>query len=162
MQDLFLQQRTDRPGDRPVTRPVAVTGIAAPLAAYNHGIEVTPGARLVFCSGQLGQAPDGTVPRDCEGQTEQCFRNIAAILKGADMQLAHIIRINAFVTAREHMAPYMRVRDRLFAGPSPVSDSTPAPMPLSLMMPASTLMIVGGFTREEFLVEVEVVAAAPA
>lgn len=156
MQDLFLQQRTDGPGDRPgdwpATRPVAVAGIAAPLAAYNHGIEVAPGARLVFCSGQLGQAPDGHVPPDCEGQTEQCFRNVAAILRGARMQLAHIIRINAFVTAREHMAPYMRVRDRLFAATPPESTS----------MPASTLMIVGGFTREEFLVEIEVVAAASA
>jgi len=27
--------------------------------------------------------------------------------------------------------------------------------------PASTLMIVGGFTRPEFLVEIEMIAAAP-
>jgi len=37
----------------------------------------------------------------------------------------------------------MNVRDRLFPQPSP----------------ASTLMIVSGFTREEFKVEVEVLAA---
>jgi enamine deaminase RidA (YjgF/YER057c/UK114 family) len=41
------------------------------------------------------------------------------------------------------MRPYMNVRDRLFPQPSP----------------ASTLMIVTGFTREEFKVEVEVLAA---
>jgi enamine deaminase RidA (YjgF/YER057c/UK114 family) len=41
------------------------------------------------------------------------------------------------------MAGYMAVRDRM-AGTPP---------------PASTLMIVSGFTRPEFLVEVEVVAA---
>jgi enamine deaminase RidA (YjgF/YER057c/UK114 family) len=43
------------------------------------------------------------------------------------------------------MAGYMRVRDRQFPG-------TP---------PASTLMIVTGFTRSEFVVEIEVIAAAP-
>ncbi len=53
------------------------------------------------------------------------------------------MRINAYVTAREHMKGYMSVRDRMVADPPP----------------ASTLMIVSGFTREEFKVEVEVVAA---
>jgi 2-iminobutanoate/2-iminopropanoate deaminase len=145
MQGVFLQERTARAARAmPAARPLAVSGIAAPLAAYSHGVEVAPGARLVFCSGQLGQDVKGGVPDGCEAQAELCFRNVAAILASAGMGLADVVRINAFVTARAHMAPYMRVRDRLFAG-SP---------------PASTLMIVGGFTREEFVVEVEVVAAA--
>ena len=59
--------------------------------------------------------------------------------------LANIVRLNAYVTAREHMQGYMRSRDRQFPG-------TP---------PASTLMIVSGFTRAEFLVEIEAIAAAP-
>jgi enamine deaminase RidA (YjgF/YER057c/UK114 family) len=126
-------------------KAVPVADIAPPFAAYSHGIEVLAGSRLVFCSGQLGLGPDQSVPPDCEGQAEICFGNIKAILKGAGMTLENVVRINAYVTAREHMAPYMRVRDRLFAHHPP----------------ASTLMIVGGFTREEFHVEIEVVAAAP-
>jgi enamine deaminase RidA (YjgF/YER057c/UK114 family) len=125
-------------------RPVPVANVAPPFAAYSHGVEVAPGARLVFCSGQLGLDATGAAPADCEAQAEICFANIRAILKGAGMTLEHVVRINAFVTGREHMAAYMRVRDRLFADHPP----------------ASTLMIVGGFTREEFLVEIEVVAAA--
>ncbi|WP_092938174.1 RidA family protein [Rhizobium sp. 9140] len=121
-----------------------VAGIAPPLAAYSHGVDVTPGARLVFCSGQLGLGADDIVPADCEGQAEICFANIKAILAGAGMSLAHVVRINAYVTGREHLAAYMRVRDRLFAEHPP----------------ASTLMIVSGFTRPEFVVEIEVVAAA--
>jgi enamine deaminase RidA (YjgF/YER057c/UK114 family) len=54
-----------------------------------------------------------------------------------------VVRINAFVTERAHLKAYMAVRDRLFAAP----------------YPASTLMIVAGFARPEFVVEVEVVAA---
>ena len=42
------------------------------------------------------------------------------------------------------MKPYMEVRDRLFPNPAP----------------ASTLLIVSGFSRPEFKIEIEVVAAA--
>ena len=104
------------------------------------------GARLVFCSGQLGIGPDETVPDTVEGQTELCFENIRAILAAAGLDLSHIIRINAYVTGREHLKGYMAARDRFVADPPP----------------ASTLMIVSGFARPEFLVEVEVIAAGPA
>ena len=114
-----------------------------PFARYAHGVAVPAGARLAFCSGQLGIAADGTVPEGAEDQAALCFANIAAILSEAGMALSDLVRVNAYVTAREHMAGYMRARDRAVAS---------AP-------PASTLMIVGGFTRPEFLVEVEAVAA---
>jgi len=118
--------------------------IRAPFARYSHGVEVPAGKRLVLASGQLGVSADETVPEGAGEQAELCFANIAAILAEAGMTLADIVRINAYVTAREHMRPYMDVRDRLFADPAP----------------ASTLMIVSGFTREEFKVEIEVIAAA--
>ena len=114
-----------------------------PFARYAHGVAVPAGARLAFCSGQLGIAADGTVPEGAEEQADLCFAAIAAILAEAGMALSDLVRINAYVTAREHMAGYMRARDRAVASPPP----------------ASTLMIVGGFTRPEFLVEVEAVAA---
>ncbi|MCP4384361.1 MAG: RidA family protein [Hyphomicrobiales bacterium] len=117
--------------------------IRPPFARYSHGIEVPAGARLVFASGQLGVLPDDSVPATVERQAECCFDNIKAILEAADMTMSDIVRINAYVTGREHMAGYMAVRDR-FTGDPP---------------PASTLMIVSGFTRPELLVEVEVVAA---
>ena len=103
------------------------------------------GRRLVFCSGQLGIAPDDYLPDNVEGQATRCFENIRAILHEAELDLADIVRINAYVTRREDMPGYMKVRDR-FVGDPP---------------PASTLMIVAGFTRPEFLVEVEAIAAAP-
>ena len=118
-------------------------GIRAPFGRYSHGISVPAGARLVFCSGQLGVRAGDTLPRTVEGQAEVCFQNIAAILAEAGMSLADIVRLNAYVTQREDMKSYMAVRDRFVAEPPP----------------ASTLMIVAGFTREEFLVEVEATAA---
>ena len=119
--------------------------VRAPFASYSHGVEVPPNARLIFCSGQLGISVDDTIPEDAGAQAELCFENIAKILGEGNMALADIVRINAFVTDRQYLKPYMAVRDRLFASPAP----------------ASTLMIVSGFAREEFKVEIEVVAAAP-
>ena len=128
-------------------RAHAPATIRQPFANYSHGIELPPGARLLVCSGQLGVAPDDTVPKGAEAQAEICFESIMAILAGAGMTMANLVRINAYVSAREHMAGYMRARDRAIAA---------LPVP-----PASTLVIVSGFTREEFVVEVEALAATP-
>jgi enamine deaminase RidA (YjgF/YER057c/UK114 family) len=117
--------------------------VKAPVARYSQGVEVPAGTRLVLCSGQVAAAPDGTVPDDVTGQTELCFRNVAAVLAEAGLGLKDIVRINAFVTDRAYLNDYMAVRDRLVSDPPP----------------ASTLMIVSGFARPEFKVEVEVIAA---
>lgn len=124
-------------------KPLAPASIRPPFARYSHGIEVPAGKRLVLCSGQLGARPDDSVPEDVGAQAELCFANVAAILAEAGLELKDVVRVNAFVTDRAHMPGYMAVRDKVFAG-------TP---------PASTLVIVSGFTRPEFKVEVEVVAA---
>lgn len=128
---------------KPTFRFLTPASLRPPFARYSHGVEAPAGMRLIACSGQLGIAADERVPEDAGAQAELCFANIAAILAEGGMGLANVMRINAYVTAREHMRPYMDVRDRLFAGPAP----------------ASTLMIVTGFTRPEFKVEVEVLAA---
>jgi enamine deaminase RidA (YjgF/YER057c/UK114 family) len=125
-------------------RPLSPAGIHPPFARYSHGIEIPAGARLVVCSGQLGVAEDGSIPPGIEAQTERCFENIRAILREAGLDLGDIVRLNAYVSRREDLAGYMRVRDRHVGDPPP----------------ASTLMIVAGFARPEFLVEVEVIAAA--
>jgi enamine deaminase RidA (YjgF/YER057c/UK114 family) len=120
--------------------------LRAPFARYSHGVEVPPGHRLMFCSGQLAIALDESIPEDVEAQAELCFANVAAVLEAASMGLGDIVRINAYVTDRAHLTGYMKVRDRLFSDPAP----------------ASTLMIVSGFAREAFKLEIEVIAAAAA
>lgn len=119
------------------------TTIRAPFANYSHGVEVPSDARLLVCSGQLGIMPDDHIPDGSEAQTDLIFRNITEILASAEMNLSHIVRINAYVSHRDHLAGYMRARDRYVSEPPP----------------ASTLMIVSGFAREEFVVEIEVLAA---
>lgn len=127
--------------------PLSPAGIRAPFARYSHGIMAPPGFSLVAISGQLGVDADDSAPDTAEAQAELCFGNIEAILSDGGLSRVNVMRINAYVTDRAHMQGYMRARDLWIA------DLTPAP--------ASTLMIVAGFTRPEFKVEIEALAAAP-
>ncbi|MEM9223263.1 MAG: RidA family protein [Pseudomonadota bacterium] len=119
--------------------------IRPPFANYAHGVEVPAGWRLLVLSGQLGIAPDDTIPAGAEAQAARCFENIAAVLAQAGANMSAIVRLNAYVSGREHLAGYMAARDRYVTDPAP----------------ASTLMVVSGFAREDFVVEVEALAAYP-
>lgn len=127
--------------------PLLPHSIAPPFGRYAHGVVIPDGWRLVITSGQLALSRDGHIPLGARAQADLCFANCTAILAEAGMSPGDTIRIAAYVTDRAHMADYMAARDAWLAG--------------SNRLPASTLVIVSGFTRPEFLVEVEVTAAAP-
>lgn len=122
-------------------------GIHPPFSAYSHGVAVPAGWRVVACSGQLGIAADGAVPEGAEAQAALALAALEAILAEAGMGRGDMVRLNAYVTDRAHLAGYMAARNAFLAGVAPA--------------PASTLMIVSGFARPEFVVEVECIAAAP-
>jgi enamine deaminase RidA (YjgF/YER057c/UK114 family) len=126
-------------------RALSPSSIRPPLARYSHGIAVPAGHRLVFTAGQLGIGHDERIPEDSEAQADLCFANIAAILAEDGMTLANVVRLSVYVTAREHMQGYRLSRDRYFPG-------TP---------PSTTLIMVAGLVRPEFLIEIEAIAAAP-
>lgn len=128
-------------------KSLAPPSIAPPFARYSHGIEVPAGWRMVRTSGQLGLAAGATVPAGTRDQADICFANIAVILAEAGMSAADVCHVSAYVTDRSHMPAYMAARDAFLAERD--------------VLPSSTLMIVSGFTRPEFTVEVEVWAAAP-
>jgi enamine deaminase RidA (YjgF/YER057c/UK114 family) len=125
-------------------RPLNPASIRAPFAQYSHAVEVAAPARMVFASGQLGVSPDDKVPDDAEAQAVLCFENIKAILAEAGMTMADVVRFTAYVTDRAWFPVYGAVRSRYVSGNAF----------------ASTLVIVSGFTRPEFKIEVEVTAVA--
>ena len=100
--------------------------IHPPFSNYVLGVEVPANQRLLFCSGQLGIAPDASIPESASAQAKICFANIMAVLESAGMDFSNIIRINAYVSDRAFLPDYMAVRNALFP----------------LGAPASTLMIV--------------------
>lgn len=117
--------------------------IAPPSGNYTHGIGTTAGSRWLHISGQIGSAPDGTVPPDIEAQVENCWKNIGAILAEAGMGVEDIVKVTAFLTKSENIVPYREARDRI------VADARPA----------STLVVVSSLVRPEWLCEVEAIAA---
>ncbi|MEM8849623.1 MAG: RidA family protein [Pseudomonadota bacterium] len=121
-------------------------GIAPPFGAYSSGISA-PANGLIVTSGQLGLAADGTCPPDVTAQAELCLNAIDAILRSGGASRADVLRLNAYVTRRADFPTWMAVRDDWLAEVA--------------IKPASTLMIVVGFTRPEFRIEVEAIARRP-
>ena len=119
--------------------------IRAPFGAYAHGTEIPAGSRLIRTSGQLGIGPDDSVPESAYDQAVICFSNIREILAQGGMEPSDVAHISAYVTDRDFFPEYMRARDA-FVGAAD-------------RLPSSTLLIVSGFTRPEFKVEIEVWAA---
>jgi enamine deaminase RidA (YjgF/YER057c/UK114 family) len=124
-------------------RVLTPASIYPPFALYSHGVEIPAGHRVVVCSGQLGTTREGAIPESVEEQARLCFQAIAAILGEAGMSLGDLVRINAYVSSAEYLGGYMKARDEFVSAPPP----------------ASTLMIVSGFARPAFKVEIEAIAA---
>lgn len=126
-----------------MTRSLTPPTIRRPFANYSHGVLIAPGARVMLTSGQLGVGPDDAIPAGVEAQAVLCFENIGAILAAGGMGFGDVIKLVAYVTERSAFPVYGAVRDRYVPGGEF----------------ASTLVIVSGFTRPEFLIEIEATAA---
>lgn len=118
--------------------------VAAPTGPYSHAIETAGSTRWLHISGQVARAPDGSIPTDIAGQSEQVWRNIVAVLAAAGMTTQNLVKVTAYLTRPEHTAPYVAVRSR-FLGDA---------------RPASTLLVIQALAQPEFLLEVEAIAAA--
>ena len=67
---------------------------------YNQGEVISGPARTLYCSGQTAMSSDGK-PRhvgDMAGQLALSIENLEAVLDGADMSLANLVRLNVYTT----------------------------------------------------------------
>lgn len=118
-------------------------GIAAPFSHYSHGVTVTGAASWLITSGQVGVAPDGTVPDDAERQFELAWDNLFAVVADAGMSVPDLVKVDGFVTRADLVPLYRTVRERRLAGHAT----------------ASTLIVVAGLAAPNLLVEVQGIAA---
>ena len=72
-------------------------GMATPRGHYSHA---TRGAGLVFISGQLPVAQDGTVLHDApfEVQAQQVLANVAAALQGGGSSIGQLLQVRVYIT----------------------------------------------------------------
>lgn len=118
-------------------------GVAAPLAAYSHSVEVPAGARWLLLAGQVGVKPDGSFAEGFEAQDKQIWENVTAILDDAGYGVEDIVKLKVLTTERDVLALHMKHRLEYMKGHAP----------------GSTWIGVSHLARPEMLVEMEVIAA---
>lgn len=116
-----------------------------PFGRYSHGVEVKSGARWLYAAGQVGVTLEGVAAEGFEAQARQALANVEEILEGAGMTWSNVIRLNAFLVDPTHVATWSRVRGQA----------------LGDALPVGTLLIVKSLAGPQWLVEIEVTAAAP-
>ena len=98
---------------------VIPSGMEGSYKQLHFAPAVRDGDRL-FCSGQLGNRGDGTLPEDPAEQFEQAFLNVASVLAAAGASMEDIVEITTFhVGFNQHIARFMQVKDRHVAEPYP-------------------------------------------
>jgi 2-iminobutanoate/2-iminopropanoate deaminase len=103
--------------------------------------------RLIFVSGQGATDPTtgGLAPGGVEMQTEQCLRNVQAILEAAGSGLQHVLRCGVFLVDMREFANMNAAYSRMFGQ----------------HRPARTTVQVAGLPGDGLLVEIDAVAYLP-
>jgi enamine deaminase RidA (YjgF/YER057c/UK114 family) len=118
--------------------------IAAPAANYAHAVLTEHAARWLHTSGVVPVAPDGSTPETLADQAALVWANIAAMLGDAGMEMTNVVSVTTYVVVGEDLAPVMAARDAALGG----------------HRAASTLVTVPALARQEWRMEIAVVAAA--
>ncbi len=121
-----------------------------PVGLYSHVAEAGAQSKFVFIAGQLALDRDGNVvgKGDIEKQAAQVFANLGRALSAAGGGWKNVVQFMSFVTRREDIAGIAAWRKREFAAFYPDG-----------AYPPNTLLIVGGLSNEQLLLEVQAIAA---
>jgi len=126
----------------PTIERLMLDGQPEPVSHYCH---VTRAGNLVWVSGTVGIAADGTIPADVVEQFELCIANMDACLKAVGGGAEHVVKVTVYLTDVADRAKINPVRQRYF-GPH---------------RPASTLVEVSALILPALKVEIEAQAVMP-
>ncbi len=117
--------------------------LSDPRPRYSHAIQTDPG-KLLFMAGQTATDQQGNIvgKGDIVAQATQVLENMKAILEEVGGSLADIVKTTVYITDIKYREGMGQVRSRYF-------ENDP---------PTSTLIVVKGLAREEFLIEIEAMA----
>ena len=123
--------------------PVRASNLPSPVGPYSPGMGFE---RLIFVSGQGGTDPaTGAIADNVEQQTEQCLKNVQAILESAGSGLQHVLRCGVFLMDMREFKTMNAVYSRMFGE----------------HRPARTTVQVAGLPGEGLLVEIDAIAYKP-
>lgn len=124
--------------------PVHSTDLPKPVGPYSPGMAFE---KLIFVSGQGATDPatGRLAGADTATQTEQCLRNVEAILRSAGSGLQHVLRCGVFLLDMNDFAEMNGVYQRVFGE----------------HRPARTTIQAAGLPSEGLRVEIDCIAYRP-
>jgi enamine deaminase RidA (YjgF/YER057c/UK114 family) len=125
-----------------VTRKVASGAVWEPIVGYSRAVAA---GDFIFVSGCTSIDGAEFAPGDAYAQTMQAIANIGSALAALGAGLADVVRTRIYVTDIARFEQYGRAHGEAFAG----------------IMPATSMVQIGGLIDPRMLVEVEAVAYKP-
>lgn len=124
--------------------PIHAPDLPTPVGPYSPGIGFE---RLIFVSGQgaVDPATGQLAGADATAQTEQCLKNLQAILRAAGSDLQYVLRCGVFLVDMDEFKEMNAVYARLFGD----------------HRPARTTVQVSALPREGLRVEIDCIAYKP-
>lgn len=124
--------------------PVLAPNLPSPVGPYSPGMGFE---RLIFVSGQgaVDPATGQLAGADATAQTEQCLKNLQAILQAAGSDLQYVLRCGVFLVDMKEFKEMNAVYARMFGD----------------HRPARTTVQVAALPREGLRVEIDCVAYKP-
>lgn len=124
-------------------------GVAQPQGMYNHAISVNSG-RLLFVAGQVSIDEENQLvgPGDFNAQMQQVFKNLGSILDSAGASFESVVKFTTYLVRSQDLKAFYEKRAEIFAEIYPNG-----------RYPTNTLVVIDQLAREEWLIEIEAVAA---
>ena len=125
-------------------KPVHAANLPKPVGPYSPGMGFE---RLIFVSGQGATDPatGELAGHDVTIQTEQCLKNLQAILRAEGSDLQHVLRCGVFLLDMKEFQKMNAVYSRMFG----------------VHRPARTTIQAAGLPGEGLLVEIDCIAYVP-
>ena len=123
--------------------------LGAPLGQYMHVTRVKA-SEFLFLAGMLSADKEGNVVgvRDFDAQCTQVFGNLEAALRSAGADWSNVVQFTTYMVHSQWIPKFMAYRKREFPKIFP-----------DRRYPPNTLLMVDRLVKEEFLVEVQAIAA---
>ena len=125
--------------NRPITSPLLRT----PPGPWSNAIEVLPAARYLYTCGLVGVRKDGAIEDGIAAQAVRIFENINILLRQANMDMSHVVKIISYMVDLSEQPAYAKARNPY----------------LGEARPAMTLLGVSQLAQPALRLEVEVIAA---
>lgn len=108
---------------------------------YSHVARV---GDTLYIAGQVALDRQGRLvgKGDAEAQVRQAYANLDAILKEMGGSLGSVVKFTTYLTRREHLEAFRKVRGEVLQEP----------------YPPNTLLFIQGLANPEYLVEIEAIA----